>query len=180
MKNTMKRILALAVLCTMMVSVLLNTVSCGKNDEAESQDESKVVEQIEKVFPELQILSAEDSGNVVAVETTYGLFSYPLAFSDLIAINAVNNEESAQLQINAKIDETECVVYTIHYNEEIGMKCGSLKLDNYADVIDVYIEFTDDTNDISEEWVTTFYAVQETFNDVINSMAKDNRFTVVD
>jgi len=40
-----------------------------------------------------------------------------------------------------------------------------------------YADLAEKPDDLSEEWVGTFYAAQETFNDVLSSMAEDSRFT---
>ncbi|MBQ7922072.1 MAG: hypothetical protein IJ325_05795 [Clostridia bacterium] len=183
MKNTTKRILVLAALLTAAVSVMLTASSCSKDEIEEQTQDTEQVESAapeKEIFPELEILNTTDTKDGVVVETTYGTFRYPYAFSDIVSVNAVNGEESAQLQVSVIMEDSSFVVYTIHYNEEIGSVCGKLKLDGYEDEIDVSVEFEEASDAVPEDWLTTVYAVQETFNDVINSMSEDSRFTLAD
>ena len=183
LKNTTKRILVLAALLTAAVSVMLTASSCSKDEIEEQTQDTEQVESAapeKEIFPELEILNTTDTKDGVVVETTYGTFRYPYAFSDIVSVNAVNGEESAQLQVSVIMEDSSFVVYTIHYNEEIGSVCGKLKLDGYEDEIDVSVEFEEASDAVPEDWLTTVYAVQETFNDVINSMSEDSRFTLAD
>ena len=183
LKNTTKRILVLAALLTAAVSVMLTASSYSKDEIEEQTQDTEQVESAapeKEIFPELEILNTTDTKDGVVVETTYGTFRYPYAFSDIVSVNAVNGEESAQLQVSVIMEDSSFVVYTIHYNEEIGSVCGKLKLDGYEDEIDVSVEFEEASDAVPEDWLTTVYAVQETFNDVINSMSEDSRFTLAD
>lgn len=126
--------------------------------------------------PALELLSVSERGEWMLVETTYGFFRYPTAFSDFLAPEVIDQGTSARLQFIAQIAEQSLVVYTIHYNEVTGNRCGTLKLSADTKEIPVYVSFSEANDAIPADWLDTFYAVQETFNDVLSSMAEDSRF----
>ncbi|MBE6768068.1 MAG: hypothetical protein E7549_04060 [Ruminococcaceae bacterium] len=127
--------------------------------------------------PALEILSATEAGEWVAVATTFGRFRYPVAMADLLRAEAVSEGTTAALRFVARLDGRDVTIYTIHYNKAVGIPCGTLVLSDTADEIAVYADLAEKPDDLSEEWVGTFYAAQETFNDVLSSMAEDSRFT---
>ena len=129
---------------------------------------------------EYRIESTNEEGEWVVVKTTYGSFKYPFAFSDLIVIEAADLERSAQLRFFMKMDDNNVPIYTIHYNSGEGSLCGTLKLSDGAESIPVTVVLADKPEDLSEDWRLTFYATQETFNDVLFSMAEDKNFSIAE
>jgi len=129
----------------------------------------------EQVVP-LKLLSIAEHGEWMVAETNYGSFRYPAAFADILAPEVIAHATSSELQFIAQIADQSLVAYSIRYNERIGDRCGTLRLSDAVEDIPVYVEFAEPTG-IPDDWLDTFYAVQETFNDVLDSMAQDSRFT---
>lgn len=134
-------------------------------------------EESSTALPELKVLSTDESGDKVDVETTYVKLSFPYAFSDIISVKAVSEDKSASLQFISNIEGEAVTIYSIHFNSDEGIPCGALSLPEYDAEISVSVVFADIPETISEDWVSTFQATQETFNDVITSMSEDDRFT---
>lgn len=121
------------------------------------------------------IISITEDNEWVNVETTYGKFRYPFAFSDLVKVEAEDEGDSQSLEFSALIDDEYTIIYTINYNSDEGMPCGILMLDKE---IPVSVEFEEISDTLNDDWASTFYAAQETFNDVVSSMAENENFTM--
>lgn len=154
------------------------TVDQNSDDDKPDTDPVNT-DQVLTDLPELKLISSEEVENWVIVETTYGKFRYPYAFTDIIGVNVLNQGIAAQLQFLANIDGNDAVLYTIHYNNPIGSPFGTLKLDHVGEV-EVSVEFGDVPESVSSDWENTFYAAQDTFNDVRVFMMEDARFVAVD
>jgi len=76
-------------------------------------------------------------------------------------------------------EEVRVPVFSINYNFDEGFRCGTLKLED-AEEIPVTVVFDEFPPDMAEEWQTAFFAAQETFNDVLFSMAENSNFTLVE
>lgn len=125
----------------------------------------------------LSIMSTTESGEWVTVKTSYMTIRYPFAFSDIIEVEAYNEEFASQLRFYVYISGKKTLNYVIHFNSDEGLPCGTLKLQND---IPVSVEFKKASDRLSEDWLSTFYAVQETFNDVLKSMEENEKFFGVD
>ena len=166
----MKKVIAVTLaICAIMMTLMITSCKKGNDD---IKDPAEAV-----VMPELKIEATSESGSWIVVETTYGELRYPYAFSELISVNATSSKDSAQLQFVSEINGADVVVYTIYYNEEIGSKLGEFDLGGEIGKVSVSVVFETASDSIPEEWLTTFYATQETFNDVLASISEDIRFT---
>lgn len=179
MNTKRKGILAALAVCAAVI--MLVAAGCDQKDpppldSSENTEQNTPVTPEETGLPELKILSTAETNQWVSVETTYGTFRYPFAFSDLITVQATGTDVSASLQFTADVDGEMTVIYTIYYNEEKGQPCGTLKLMEGEDPISVSVEFTELPADMPEVSKPTFFATQETFNDVLASMKEDARF----
>ncbi len=125
----------------------------------------------------LSIMSITEDGDWIVVETTYGVLRYPFAFSDVIEVEAFNEGETSQLRFYTKIEGQKIKNYTIHYNDNEGTAFGTLKKEKK---IPLSVVFEEPPAELQEDWKTTFYAVQETFNDVLKSMEENEKFFGVD
>lgn len=125
----------------------------------------------------LSILSVTESGEWVNVKTSFITFRYPFAFSDIIELEAFNEGSSSQLRIYSKLDGQRILNYIVHFNDNEGLLCGTLKL---KEVIPVSVEFKEVPKKLPAEWVSTFSAVQETFNDVLKSMEENGMVSVIE
>ena len=130
--------------------------------------------------PALQIETTDEDNTWVTVRTTYGVVRYLSAFSDIVAVTAVQHEAASQLLFTADIGEKEIPLYTIRYNEEgEGIALGTLKLSAKA-VVPVSVTFSDAPAELTGNDLATFVAAQETFNDVLTSIMEDSRFTMAE
>ncbi|MBQ8621426.1 MAG: hypothetical protein IJ422_03835 [Oscillospiraceae bacterium] len=118
--------------------------------------------------------SVEEQGNLVYVKTTYGDFSYPYAFADLVAIEPVNEENCVGLAFSAYIEGNNEPVYTLWINGDQGMSAGSLRVEDKT--YNVTLEIMDAREDLNPDYLPTFNAVQETLNDVLQSLAAGGNF----
>lgn len=168
----------LACVCVLAVCATIVTVVLVGRDGTAPDGDTTTTEPTGSFLPTLEMVSVAERGEWVEVETTFGSFRYPAAFADFFGVEAVDQGESARLQFDAQLAGKNVTVYTIHYNKAVGLRCGTLKLSDTAAEIAVYAEFAEKTDDIPADWLKTFYAVQETFNDVLLSMAEDGRFTM--
>lgn len=125
----------------------------------------------------LQVESVKEEGETVIVETTYGTVKYPYAFSDLVIVEAETFENHAVLEFKAEIDGTEYKLYTLIFNGEEGIPVGKLTVDGETYVVTALFH---DVTGLSNDNMVTFYAVQETFNDVVNSLSENEGFTAED
>ena len=125
----------------------------------------------------LQVESTKEQGENVIVATTYGTVKYPYAFSDLVIVEAETFMNHAALEFKAEIDGQEYKLYTLLFNGEEGMPVGKLLVDGETYVVTALFH---DVTELSGDNLVTFYAVQETFNDVVNSLADNGGFTAED
>ena len=176
MTKKTKNIVLMVLVCVVLVvlSVVITSVVTSQKFTTENVSDKIVQEDAN-----LKILSVIENNESISVETTYGSFNYPRAFMDVISVDTDVASGDECLKFMAQIDGDSIDVYTIYYNSSKGVLCGYQVLPDDREVT-VSVVFEDITENISDEWKTTFYAVQETFNDVIVSMAQDSRFIVAD
>lgn len=126
---------------------------------------------------ELDVESVTEQEDSVLVTTTYGTVRYPFAFSDIMCVEAETFDDHAVLMFNAIIDGVLVKLYALQFNGTEGIPVGTLEVDGeeYAVTSLFYNE-----NRISDNNMATFYAVQETFNDVLVSLSENEGFTVSD
>jgi len=178
------------VLALILGAVMVSGTACGDKDDIENQTDVQTEQQTEietepetTGFPKLEVVNSAEESAWVNVETTYGTFRYPAAFSDIVKVEGVTGEASAELKVLLVTDEGDLPVYTLYYNNEensTAIPCGKLKLDSETEEMLISVVFENAPEDLSADWQSTFYAVQETFNDVIFSMEEDSRFTAAD
>lgn len=123
---------------------------------------------------EMVIYAIEEREDVMYVTTSYGAFSYPYAFSDLLVIEEVNQDSCVGLIFSAFLEEKYEQVYTLWINSNQGMQAGSLHREDKT--YRVSIEMYEAREDMSEIYISTYYAVQETLNDVLQSMEAGGDF----
>lgn len=126
---------------------------------------------------ELLVESVEEQEDIVLVNTTYVTVNYPYAFSDIVSVEAQTFEDSAVLEFGAIIHDTTHKAYALFFNGEEGMPVGTLLLDGETYVVTAQFY---DASGISEDSMITFYAAQETFNDVVNSLSENEGFTAAE
>ena len=126
---------------------------------------------------ELVVESVEEQEDIVLVNTTYVTVKYPYAFSDIVSVEAETFEDYAVLEFGAIINDTTYKAYTLFFNSEEGMPIGTLERNGETYVVTAQFH---DASGIDEDSMITFNAVQETFNDVVNSLFENEGFTAAD
>ena len=72
-------------------------------------------------------------------------------------------------------------MYTVHYNDDgEGIPLGTLQFTDASVVMQISISIADAPKDLTDNAMRTFYAAQETVNDVIVSLCEDSRFTLAE
>lgn len=112
----------------------------------------------------------------MVVRTSYLDVAFPYAFSDLIGVEAVNEQTAAGLTFTVTINKETHKLYTLWFNSDAGETAGSFDLEDGYEPARVSVAFYKPDSRFKEDDRTTFFAAQETINDVLDYMAKDSRF----
>lgn len=167
-------------LCSIFVILVLVVISFfWDNTPNDVNNDFPIGDEEQNRFPELEIYTTTEDDGWVIVSTSYGDFRYPYAFSDIMSVKAVNQEDSSQLGFFFQIEDIEEMIYTIHYNNEIGVSLGNLTLKNYSESIPVFVEFGQPSEIIQKDFLDSFYATRDTFNDVVTFMCENESFTFI-
>lgn len=126
---------------------------------------------------ELTVGSMERDAETMVVQTSYMPVEFPYAFSDLIQVQAVNQDKQAALEFSARIDGADRTLYTVWFNAEVGQRVGSFDLQDGEKPVQVTVVFYEPDAELQGDHRITYYATQETVNDVLTSMEKDEHFS---
>ncbi len=148
----------------------------GRSSVYEATDVSADTQNVQSENNGLSIMSLKEDGEWIVLNTSFLTLRYPFAFSDIIEAEAYNDESGSQLRFYSVLDEKKVLNFIIHFNSNEGVLCGTLKLEQD---IPVTVEFEEFPKKLSDDWQSTFYAVQETFNDVLDSMKDNDNFSAV-
>ncbi|MBR6740975.1 MAG: hypothetical protein IKM04_07925 [Clostridia bacterium] len=119
------------------------------------------------------VLSKKEDGDLVVVTTTYGSFSYPFAFTDVLSYEASTDDSSAaKLNFYADIDENKYILFTLNFGISEGIFIGRLNVGEEGGQTDVSVVFYDTPEALSNDELTTYYAAKELFNDIEQSLMK--------
>ena len=130
--------------------------------------------------PELKIESIEDGDKEAVLKTNYCELRYPSMYYDLLKADAYFGDGTGCIIFSANIGGGYATVYTVIFNGEDGRSLGTLKLDGVDDPVRVSVNFYEPASNILGDALEGFYAAQETFNDIIASLAENENFTAVD
>lgn len=122
---------------------------------------------------ELQITSSVTEGDRVVVSTTYGTLWYSAAFVDQIHVEASNHGTYSQLDFKVVIDGKAELMYTVLFEKNTGIPVGTMKVDGATYLVTAMVHSPEG---ITEANRLNFYAAQETFNDVMNSLGENDGF----
>lgn len=159
-----KNVLRAAALLALFVLLL---TGCGRKQNA-----------VLDLNADLQLIdqTEDQKAQVVVISTSYGTVKYPFAFSDLIRVYAENQEDRAVLKFCAWLNNTEYPLYSLIFDGDEGFPVGELtRKDGTA--ISVTVQFFEADPAMDADEMQSFYAVQETVNDVIQSLAENKHFT---
>ncbi len=127
--------------------------------------------------PELKIISTEEQAESVIISTSYCTLSYPSMFSDMIKVESYFGEGMGCIMFLAEFNGKSATAYTVLFNSENGIDVGTLKVDGTDQPLRVSVSFYEPTEDMTGDDLTSFYAVAETFNDIAQSLEKNEGFT---
>ncbi len=131
-------------------------------------------------IPELKILSIEDGETEVMLNTNYCELRFPSTYYDLLKADAYYGDGTGCIIFSANIGNGHATVYTIIFNGEDGTAIGKLKLDGVDEPIRVSVNFYEPASNILGEALNSFYAAQETFNDIIVSLGENENYTSIE
>ena len=126
----------------------------------------------------LIVESVEQEDQMMVITTSYCVLKYPFAFSDMIRVMAAEQEDRAELLFCAYLNKAEYPLFSIIFDGAGGIDVGTLKLDDGTTVSVTAQIFEADTS-IDPTMLTSFYAAQETINDVISSLYAVDGFVAV-
>ena len=174
-------VIALAVILVALIVALLllskkgdNGGSASKPTAGTSTSTTTPINNGPQSLPELVVNSVGEQGEWVVVSTSYCSFRYPTAYSDLIYMEAKMLDGYAVVEFTTYIDGEQYPLYTLLFNGDEGIPLGTLRVGSVRCQVTAVIHKIDAA--IPEGWVTTFYAAQETFNDVVFSLEENDGF----
>lgn len=126
----------------------------------------------------LEIEGIERDGEQMVITTSYCVLKYPFAFSDALRVEAENTDSGSTLAFSVVIGEEAYLVYALYFGGNEGTLLGSVTLDGVS--VSVYGEFAVIPESLPEAGTATYYAVQETFNDIAASLRENAHFTPAD
>lgn len=129
---------------------------------------------------EFLIYSVEQEQDMMVVSTSYGQMRYPFAFSDLLMINPVNQMNNSSAEFCMRLNDQEYRAFEIIFNGEEGNLIGHIELEKDMPAEPVYGVFYAPDESIAEGDLSTFYAVQEIFNDIVRSLGENENFIAMD
>lgn len=131
-------------------------------------------------FLNFKIESINEESEWVTFCTTFGSFRYPYAFSDLIVVEAQGYNDYCELKFSFRNQNEIVSIYTMRFNSKVGSMCGTLTVPNSDLSVPVSVMFSELPKDFSEDEKRSFYATQETFNDVVFSWDENNNFEIAE
>ena len=151
MRKIKKNVLSIIVL-----TLFLIATACSKKEIVVENNSG-----IEDVSNEI-IIEANNTDEVF-VNTKYGDIKYPYAFSDVIKVQEMDDGNSYLLV--AETEEFSAEIYSVCFAAKDGVYVGKTSSN-----VTVSLEVYDTPEEIDENLMNTFYAAQETLNDVIISI----------
>ena len=124
----------------------------------------------------LKVLSTVEQGEQVIVTTTYGTFSYPYAFSDLLVFEAVADSEDEKLDFYADVNDKKLHLFTLWFGGSEGFAVGTLKHPESGESVTVSVVFGEEPEGLSEDELISYYAAKELFNDIEQSLAENEGY----
>lgn len=131
----------------------------------------------EPTKPQMSVDSIEEQGDMMIVNTPFFQLKYPFAFADLIQVEAVDNGDVAELHFSAKLDLSEYRLFSLTFGGTGDILLGTMVLPQYDAPVQVYATLYRIDGTLSSDFVNTFNAAQECFNDVMMSLMECEGFT---
>ena len=127
--------------------------------------------------PVLTVDSVAEQGDQMVVSSSYVTVQYPFAFSDLIKVTAVDTDERVQLEFKAVLEGKEYPMFALGFGGSEGTLLGTVDVDKTAMDVPVCLIFYSEDPDMDPGSRSSFYAAQESVNDVVASLTENEGFT---
>lgn len=124
----------------------------------------------------LQILSAEEQGEFISVTTSYTSFRYPFAFSDLIQIEAKEDNGTETLEFSVVLGDTSEKMFTIRFDDAGAVSLGAMYVALLEEALPLSADVYPVSDSLDDVMKNTFLAAQESFNDVVNALQENENF----
>lgn len=142
--------------------------------------ENHATEQVSECLMRLEVESIEEAGDCVIVHTSYAELAFPFAFSDMIHVAADNQGDYAVLRFFVCLNDGQYPIFNLVFNAESVFHLGTIYLDDDMPAAVVSAEFCDPDDSIDQVNMSSFYAAQEVFNDIVTSLEQNITFTPAD
>lgn len=123
----------------------------------------------------LTLESVEEKEQLMVVTTSYCVVRYPFAFSDIIQVEVVEYEGSETLMFRASLNGESYPMFCLMFDGVEGSPVGNLTL-NDGSVVSVTAQIFPGDESLDSDMLHTFYAAQESINDVISSLMDSQWF----
>jgi hypothetical protein len=173
-KTRLALILLCCVLAAVLVALVCVVIGMDNKEKPEDRETSSAVASTVPV-KKLVVEQMDEQGDMVILTTNYGVIKYPYAFSDLIHIETETFDYHAQMDFSAQINGKVVRLYTLLFNSGEGIPVGTLQVDGVDYSVTALLHEIDDS--VSDENRITFFAAQETFNEVVTSLGENEGFT---
>ena len=131
-------------------------------------------------LPLLTIKSIEEQGDMRVVNLDTFRLKYPFAFADLIQVEAVENGDAEELIFSARLDLSDYRLFTLSFGGTGDILLGTMAFPGEDAPVQVYATLYHIDETLSSDFVNTFNAAQECFNDVMQSLMECEDFTSAD
>lgn len=128
---------------------------------------------------ELKVNSLTRKGETMVVDTSYGEVEYPYAFSDLIQVESLNQDNQTALAFSARINNEDKALYTVWFNGSEGQTVGAFDLQDGEKPVLITVVFYQPGAELVGDDRTTYYATQETVNDVLTALQRNQNFSTI-
>lgn len=172
-RNLLLSICAVLVVTLILLVYMLVSMNDDKSSKPTNNPSVPAISNNASMVKELLVNGVQELDDSVIVTTSYCVVSYPHAFCDLIQVDATTYKNYAQLDFSAKVGNEERLLYSLMFNGTSGISVGTIMVDGvqYKVTAEIY-----ELNDVGEELRMTFSAAQETFNDIMMSLAENPGF----
>lgn len=128
---------------------------------------------------ELVVESTEEKEDSIIVTTSFCQLRYPFAFADLIQIKEQNDASVSSLEFSVLIKNEMYPIFAVRFGEGEGIPLGSILVPGETEDRPVYAELYVPDEVALGENANTYYAAQETFNDIVEALSENPNFESV-
>ena len=176
----------LALLLALVLCAAMIFAACGgqtQEQPAVEQTQPVETEQPVKTEPQqttprltpLQVESITQQETMMLVKTNYCTVKYPYAFSDLIMVEAMQEQNCQVLLFCIMLEDVEYPLFALRFGDAEGIHVGSLKLPETGVTVGVWAQLYEADKLVKQN--NTYIAAQECVNDVITALEEDPNFT---